>query len=361
MKPKKNIIILFGGRSAEHEVSFNSAKAVYQNLNKKKFKIQCIYINKKGLWKEVESPETSLEELKKGPFQSFLPWNAENNIKISESAVYFPVLHGPYGEDGTIQGLLELADAPYVGATVMSSAIGMDKAMAKTIFKSRGLPVVKYDVVHEKHWRESKEKVLEKIEKEFRFPLFTKPSNLGSSIGITKVLTSTRLSEAIDLAFHYDEKILVEEAVEGREIECSVLGNKDPISSLPGEVMPFRSFYDYQDKYIEGKTRFGIPAQIPESAVHQVQNISVAAFKSIECSGMARVDFFYQNKTNKIFLNEINTIPGFTEISMYPKLWEVSGIKFPSLLDKLISLALSRHKNKKRQKKHENIRNRLRG
>ena len=350
MKTKKNIIILFGGRSAEHEVSINSASAVYDHLDKKKFEPICIYINKNGMWKVVESPKSSNENREKGPFSSFLPWNARKRTELPESSVYFPVLHGPYGEDGTIQGLLELADVPYVGATVMSSAIGMDKAMAKYIFKSKGLPLARYDVLYEDNWTQKRKKVMEEIKKKYRAPLFIKPSNLGSSIGITKVQSLSQLSEAIRLAFSYDSKILIEEAVEGREFECSVLGNENPVSSLPGEIIPFRNFYDYQDKYVEGKTGFGIPADIPAATAKEIRRISIAAFQSIECSGMARVDFFLQQKSQKIYLNEINTIPGFTEISMYPKLWEVSGVSFTQLLEKLINLAVQKHASKKRKK-----------
>ena len=347
MKTKKNIIILFGGRSAEHEVSINSASAVYDHLNKRKFKPICLYISKNGMWKVVDSPKCADE---KEPFSSFLPWNTKNHTELPESSVYFPVLHGPYGEDGTIQGLLELADVPYVGAAVLSSAIGMDKAMAKSIFKAKGLPLARYDVFYENNWVQDRKIVTEKIKKKYSTPFFIKPSNLGSSIGITKVQSLSQLSEAIHPAFSYDNKILIEEAIEGREFECSVLGNENPVSSLPGEIIPSRTFYDYQDKYIEGKTGFGIPADIPESTAKEIQRISIAAFKSIECSGMARVDFFLQKKSQKIYLNEINTIPGFTEISMYPKLWEASGMTFTQLLEKLITLAVQKHASKKRKK-----------
>ncbi|MFW6123740.1 MAG: D-alanine--D-alanine ligase family protein [Acidobacteriota bacterium] len=349
MEKDKNIIILFGGRSAEHEVSIDSATAIYHNLNKKKFKTHCIYINREGMWKRVESPHISLKKLRKGPFYSFLPWGKKDDSNFPQSAVYFPVLHGPYGEDGTIQGLLELADVPYVGAAVMSSALGMDKAMAKLIFKAQQLPVVRYHAVYEKEWTRHPKKVAEKIKKEYSLPLFIKPSNLGSSIGITKVQSLTQLPKALNLAFSYDQKILVEEAIEGRELECSVLGNQNPKASLPGEIIPYRDFYDYQDKYKEGKTGFVIPAKIPETVVKEIQKLSISAFKSIEGSGMARVDFFYQEENHKIYINEINTIPGFTEISMYPKLWEVSGIKFSALLEKLIHLAVIRHQMKKRK------------
>ncbi|MBD3413581.1 MAG: D-alanine--D-alanine ligase [Candidatus Aminicenantes bacterium] len=348
MDKKRNIVILFGGRSAEHEVSIKSAEAVFDHLDPNQFTTQCIYFHKNGRWSLVDSPHIRKEQMEKGAFYSFLPWNSEKSMGLPKSSVYFPVLHGPYGEDGTIQGLLELADVPYVGATVMSSALGMDKAVAKSIFQSKGLPIVKHTVIHEKDFIPNKTKIKGQIKKEYSFPLFVKPSNLGSSIGITKVQSIDQLSRALDVAFRYDSKILVEQGIKGREIECSVLGNDHPISSLPGEVIPFRSFYDYQDKYREGKTKFGIPAQIPESVKEKIQEISIHAFQSIECSGMARIDFFYQEHNSKIYLNEINTIPGFTEISMYPKLWAISGIKFPSLIEKLVTLAVEKHADKKR-------------
>jgi len=348
MKKKLNITLLFGGRSAEHEVSLKSAAAVYSNLNNKKFNISSIFINKTGQWKKVESPLLSSKELNQEKFSSFLPWAKSTQTEKIKSDVYFPVLHGPFGEDGTIQGLFEIAGVPYVGATVLASAVGMDKAMTKSICRAKGLPVEKYQVIMEENWKGQKEGILENIKKGFQTPFFIKPVNMGSSVGITKVFHSGEIKSAVEKAFRHDRKILVEDGISGREFECSVLGNEDPRASLPGEIIPFRDYYDYKDKYIEGKTSFRIPAELPQDIIQEIQRLSVKAFKAIDCSGMARVDFFLQEKSNKIIFNEINTIPGFTEISMYPKLWEVSGLTFPYLLEELIRLALKKHEQRKR-------------
>jgi D-alanine-D-alanine ligase len=353
LKHKKiNIVLLFGGRSAEHEVSLVSATSIYKNLDKKKFEITSIYINKKGAWKIVESPLLAASTLNKGKFFSFLPWNNNVSPLTTDADIYFPVLHGPYGEDGTIQGLFEMADVPFVGASVMDSAIGMDKAMTKIILKAKNLPVVKHIILQDQEWGKQKEAILSKIKKEFTVPLFVKPACLGSSVGISKVKEYGGTSAALDEAFHFDQRILVEEGIKGRELECSVLGNDSPRASLPGEIIPYREFYDYRDKYIEGKTRFGIPAELTSSQTKEIQHLSLEAYRAVSCSGMARVDFLMEEKTEKIFISELNTIPGFTEISMYPKLWEVSGLPFPRLLEQLIELGLERHKQKKRSKEN---------
>lgn len=347
--------LLFGGRSAEHEISLLSAVSIYKNLDKKKFEITSIYINKSGDWKIVESPLLSLYALNKGPSFSFLPWNKSLSPQAINTDIYFPVLHGPYGEDGTIQGLFEMADVPFVGASVMDSAIGMDKAMTKTILKEKNLPVVKHIIILEQEWPKQKKDLLAKIKNELPLPLFVKPACLGSSVGISKVKKEDETSTAVNEALRYDRKIIVEEGIKGRELECSVLGNDNPRASLPGEIIPFREFYDYSDKYIEGKTRFGIPAELSSSQVKEIQHLSIEAYKAIDCSGMARVDFLMDGKTKKIFVSEVNTIPGFTEISMYPKLWEVSGLSFPQLLEELIKLGFERHKKKKRRRENYNI------
>ncbi len=348
-KPKRiRVCLLFGGRSHEHEVSLRSAASIFNNLDSKKFHIDCVYINKRGDWKIVPSPLLSFQELTKGSFSPFLPWGTKTLPRTIKADIYFPVLHGPYGEDGTIQGLLEMADVPYVGAGVMASAVGMDKALMKTIFKAKNLPVVSHLILFEIEWKKNKENILRKIKKEFPLPFFVKPANLGSSVGISKVKDYAKTLKALRIAFSHDRKILVEEGIKGRELECSVLGNDDPRVSLPGEIIPYREFYDYRDKYLEGKTAFGIPAQLPSSIIRDIQSISLEAFQAVDCSGMARVDFFLEDKTGKIFLSEINTIPGFTEISMYPKLWEVSGLPFPGLVEELIKLGFERHRAKKR-------------
>jgi D-alanine-D-alanine ligase len=349
MKKKLIVAILFGGRSAEHEVSLASARAIFQQLDRQKYDIISIYINRSGGWRQVESPLLSIEELNQSQFHPFLPWGLKTLPNTLQSDIYFPILHGPYGEDGTIQGLFELADKPYVGAAVMASAVAMDKAIAKTLFMSHELPVVQHAVIFEDSWLQNKTAILDTIAQDFPLPLFVKPSNLGSSVGITKVKDHSETEAALNLAFQYDRKILVEEGIEGREIECSVLGNEKPRASLPGEIIPHREFYDYQDKYKDGKTAFGIPAELSSEITREIQRISLEAFKVVDCSGMARVDFFIQDRSGNILLNEINTIPGFTEISMYPKLWEVSGLSFSQLLDELITLGLERHAKKRKK------------
>lgn len=345
---KKKIGLLFGGRSAEHEVSLISAKAIFNNLDPDLYDITSVFINKKGNWRIVNSPLLAPEDLNSGAFFPFLPWEKGPKEHFIETDVYFPVLHGPYGEDGTIQGLFEMADVPYVGAAVLASAVGMDKAVAKTLFKAQNLPVVDHIIVKEADWGKNPDPILEHVPHKFSLPFFVKPANLGSSVGITKVKDFSRTAKAIEDAFLYDRKILIEEGIQGRELECSVLGNDYPKASLPGEIIPFNEFYDYQDKYIDGKTKFGIPADLPQNMIGDIQKISIEAFKCLDCSGMARVDFFLEERTGKICLNELNTIPGFTEISMYPKLWEKSGISFPQLVTELITLAIDRHSQKKR-------------
>jgi len=348
MKKLLPVALLFGGRSAEHEISIISARSIFKNLDRRKYTVTSIYITRKGEWKIVSSPEASARELKTGSAFSFLPWVGQGKRKSVEATVYFPVLHGPFGEDGTIQGLLEMADVPYVGASVLASALGMDKAIFKNILSQMGLPVVPYVIVYEEDWGQRPGQIEREILSKLNLPLFVKPSNLGSSVGISKVKNKKELAPALKLAFRYDRKILAEKAVSGREIECSVLGNENPQASLPGEVIPYREFYDYADKYLEGKTQFRIPAELSPDLVERFQKLAVAAFKAIDACGMARVDFFLEKDTEQIYINEINTIPGFTEISMYPKLWEVSGIGFRELLDRLIELALERHRLKKR-------------
>jgi len=351
-KPKKvKVCLLFGGRSHEHEVSLSSATSIFNSLDKKKYNVVCVYIDKRGDWKIVPSPLLSFQELAKGPFFPFLPWGTKTLPQTIKADIYFPVLHGPYGEDGTIQGLFEMADVPYVGAGVMASALGMDKALMKTVFKAKNLPVVKLLILLEFEWKKNEEKILKKIKKEFPLPFFVKPANLGSSVGISKVKDYDHTSKALQAAFSHDRKILVEEGIKGRELECSVLGNNKPRVTLPGEILPYREFYDYRDKYLDGKTNFGIPAKLPYSVIKDIQRISLEAYQAIDCSGMARVDFFLEDKTGKIYLSEINTIPGFTEISMFPKLWEVCGLPFPRLVEELIKLGLKRHRAKKRNKK----------
>lgn len=352
MHKKIKVVLFFGGRSAEHEVSCQSAAAIYKNLDKNKYELKTIYINKAGRWTVVSSPLQSIKNLNQNSFYSFLPWSESGSPQLIDGDIYFPVLHGPFGEDGTIQGFLEMADVPFVGAGVLGSSIGMDKEFAKIAFRARGLPVAEYLTIAEWDWRENRPEILKKIENRFHPPFFVKPANMGSSVGITKVKNSRTTESAISKAFQFDRKILVEVAVIGREFECSVLGNEHPEASVPGEIIPFREFYDYRDKYLEGKTSFIIPADIPGDIISEIQRLSVEAFTASGCGGMARVDFFLRSGTQDLFINEINTIPGFTEISMYPKLWEQSGLPFSRLLERLIELGFERYKKKKRKVEH---------
>jgi D-alanine-D-alanine ligase len=264
--------------------------------------------------------------------------------------VIFPVLHGTYGEDGTVQGLLDLAGIPYVGSGVIGSAVGMDKDMAKRLFLQAGLPVGDFLAVLRSEWENRRERVLKTISKQFRFPLFVKPATLGSSVGMTKVHKREELAAALDLAAEFAQKILVERNINGREIEVSVLGNDDPKASVPGEIIPHREFYDYTAKYLEEGTRLEIPAKLTKTQVRRFQEYAVRAFRCLECRGMARVDFFLEKPSGRILLNEVNTIPGFTSISMYPKLWEASGIPYRDLIDRLIQFALCEHREKQRTK-----------
>ncbi len=345
---KTTVALLFGGRSAEHEVSIRSAAAVFRNLDPKKFRVAAIYIDKCGRWKRVASPLLPIERLAAGPASDFLPWAGTKSAPPIRADIYFPVLHGPYGEDGTIQGLLEMADVPFVGPGVLGSAVGMDKAVMKVLFEAAGVPIVPFRVVREAAWRRDPGAVLRAVRREFGLPLFVKPANLGSSVGITKVADRAATRAAIELAFAYDRKVLVEKGIRGRELECSVLGNDAPEASLPGEVIPHGEFYDQNSMYIAGRTVFYIPARLPAGVVQAVRKAAVAAFTACECEGMARVDFFLEGGSGRLYVNKLNTISSFTEISMYPKLWEASGLAYPRLLERLLGLGFERHKAKKR-------------
>jgi len=316
---KLNIGLIFGGKSGEHEVSLESAKSVYETLNKKKYRVSLIFIDKSGKW----STEKDLEKID----------------------VFFPVIHGTYGEDGCIQGFLELLNAAYVGSGVIGSAIGMDKDVQKRLLRDAGILTAKFISVEK---IQLNKRLTKTIIQKLKFPLFVKPANLGSSVGVSKVDADDDLHKAIEEAFRYDNKILIEEGIAGREIECSVLGNDKPVASLPGEVLPKHEFYSYEAKYIdENGAVLKIPAKLSKNKIEEIRKLAVKVFRILECSGMARVDFFLE-KSGKVIVNEINTIPGFTKISMYPKLWEISGIPYRSLLDKLISLALENKRKKDR-------------
>jgi D-alanine-D-alanine ligase len=357
--PKPRVVVIFGGRSAEHEVSVISARSVLAVLDPERYDVLTIGIDKKGRWRMLsELPERTAGELPsvageegQGVALSRDPGDAalvaEDGTR-QEIDVVFPILHGPYGEDGTIQGMLELAGIPYVGAGVLASAVGMDKAVQKVLFEAAGLPVVPHEVVHEREWEEDREAVEARAEG-LGLPVFVKPSTLGSSVGIRKVKRLDDLASAIEEALSYARKALVEKSMEGaRELECAVLGNDDPVASVPGEIIPEGEFYDYRAKYIDEGTRLEVPANVPPSITEEVQRMAVAAFQAIDGAGMARVDFFYR-EPREILVNEINTIPGFTHISMYPKMWEASGLSYPELVDRLIELAMERHEKERKR------------
>ena len=365
MKEKKiRVGIIFGGKSGEHEVSYCSAVSIIEAIDKEKYEIVPIGITKKGKWISPEESTLALDSGKiegKSTMVLLNDFSTKSLVKIkcnsnknrnksfikSDIDVIFPVLHGPFGEDGTIQGMLELADIPYVGAGVAASAISMDKELMKTIFKQKGLPVLDWVSIKRKDWYNQTDTLLDMINEKITYPLFVKPTNLGSSVGITKVHKKDELKEAIDLAASYDRKILIEKGIEdAREIECSILGNDEPQASVIGEVIPAGEFYDYQSKYLDERTRLAIPAQLPKKLSEEIQRIAILAFNAVDAAGMARVDFLISKKTEKIYLNEINTIPGFTKVSMYPRLWEASGLTYPDLIDKLIQLALERYHDK---------------
>lgn len=358
-KKRLRVGVLFGGRSGEHEVSLASASSVIRALDPRKYEAVPIGISKDGRWLVGGRARNLLPEVLKSGQRMMLPADPGAAMLVpmsqsSESAVQvdvvFPVLHGTYGEDGTIQGLLDLAGLPYVGAGVLASAVGMDKDMQKRLFRQERLPVTDYIAVRRGEWESRPEAALHAVTKGLKCPVFVKPATLGSSVGMTKVKKWKELPAALDLAAGFAEKLLVERAIRGREIEVSVLGNEEPKASLPGEIVPHREFYDYTAKYLEEGTRLIIPAKLSSSQVKKFQGYAMRAFQAIGASGMARVDFFLERRTAKIYVNEINTIPGFTSISMYPKLWEASGISYRELIDRLIELALARHHDQQRTK-----------
>ena len=358
MSKKIRVGILFGGRSGEHDVSLVSAAAVMKALDPAKYEIVPIGITREGHWRVgsgavqllpqvLESGEPVTPSVDPaGP--KLLPLASSTPAKNSrpEVDVVFPALHGTFGEDGTVQGLLELADVPYVGAGVLASAAGMDKDVMKRLFRDAGLPVIPWELVLRPDWENNPAAVRKRIGKKLRYPLFVKPANLGSSVGISKVHNQRELSTAMNLAAQYDRKILVEKAIDAREIECSVLGNDAPQASVPGEVVPINEFYDYEAKYIKEGSQLIIPAPLTRRQTKCVQEVATRAFQAIDGAGMGRVDFLLDRKTGKVYVNEINTIPGFTSISMYPKLWEASGVSYSELLDRLIELAFERHRQK---------------
>jgi D-alanine-D-alanine ligase len=389
---KLRVGILFGGRSGEHEVSLLSAASVLNAIDKDKYDVVPIGITKDGRWLTAEHAENLLQgklmleprNLRAGdpettpsaavlargeavvvppepvhrqtglvPFQTDAAMMRRASDRAINVDVIFPVLHGTFGEDGTIQGLLELADIPYVGAGVLGSAAGMDKDIMKSLFIASGIPIVKHVTILRSAWEKDPKKVQKLMESKLTYPVFVKPANLGSSVGISKAHNRKELGPAIEEAAKFDRKIVIEQGVGGkkekaREIECSVLGNDEPVASVPGEIVPGKEFYDYTAKYVDEGSQLIIPAKLTKAEIKKVQDMAVAAFKAVDCSGLARVDFLMDPKTEKIYLNEINTMPGFTSISMYPKLWAASGLGYADLIDRLIQLGIERHDDKKK-------------
>jgi D-alanine-D-alanine ligase len=388
---KLRVGILFGGRSGEHEVSLLSAASVFKAIDQNKYEVVPIGITKDGRWLTSADAERLLtgkpleherhlragdpeatpsaavlqngeavvvppEPHKSGasmiPFQSDAPTRRASDRAINVDVI-FPVLHGTFGEDGTIQGLLELADIPYVGAGVLGSAAGMDKDIMKSLFRAAGLPIVKHVTVLRSEWELTAKKVQKLVESKLRYPVFVKPANLGSSVGISKARNRKELGAAIEEAAKFDRKIVIEEGVGGkkhkaREIECSILGNDRPKASVPGEIVPSTEFYNYSAKYLDEGSQLIIPAKLTKAEAKKVQQLAIAAFKAVDCSGLARVDFLMDPKSRKIYANEINTMPGFTSISMYPKLWAATGVSYPELIERLIQLGMERHQEKKK-------------
>jgi D-alanine-D-alanine ligase len=363
MEKRITIGIIFGGRSGEHEVSLVSAQGVMGAIDRDKYDVLPIGITKDGHWLISGDPMKALSsgEMAATSRAALLPEPSHQGlirlegqergqkltaVRAGELDVIFPVLHGPYGEDGTVQGLLELAGIPYVGAGVTASAVGMDKALFKDVMRAHGLPIVRHLVLKRKHWQAMPEEAVARIEAEIGYDCFVKPANLGSSVGISKACNRAQLRSALDEAARFDRKLLIEEAVDAREIEVSVLGNDEPITSLPGEIIPCNDFYDYAAKYLDDESELLIPAPIPPEVAERVRQLAAQAYQAIDCAGMARADFLLDRHTDALYVNEVNTIPGFTPISMYSKLWEASGVSYPDLIDRLIQLALERHADK---------------
>lgn len=373
MTKKIRVGILAGGQSGEHEVSLASAQSVLDAIDKDKYDVVLLGIDKQGRWlagaeaqqllgpavarADAETPPAEKEESDEAQASDVTrlvtPHRRNSSLVPPQSPlanvdVVFPVLHGPLGEDGTVQGLLELADIPYVGAGVAASAVGMDKALQKSIFTAHGLPIVPYWVALRSQWEKDPDAIIERVEDHLPYPVFVKPANLGSSVGVSKAHERDELIEGFNQACRYDRKLLVEQGLNVREVECSVLGNDEPVVSVVGEVRYRREFYDYIAKYTDGESDLLIPADLPESLANDIRMLAVRAYRALDVAGMARVDFFIEQESGRVFLNEVNTIPGFTKYSMYPKLWEASGLSYGELIDRLVKLALERHQDKKR-------------
>jgi len=363
--------VIFGGRSGEHEVSLMSARSVLRVLDPAKYEVTQVGITQDGEWLNCEDTIGAFERrdfhhldhvvLPSEPSHSALyvlrdKKNSESLEKLADIDVFFPVLHGPFGEDGTIQGLFEMADVAYVGAGVVGSAVGMDKGVFKDVMRANHIPILDSLLVLRSDIERDINSVIERAEKMGAYPFFSKPVNLGSSVGITKCNSRSDLGEGLMEAIRYDRRVLIERsAVNSREIEVSVLGNEHPEASVCGEVLPSREFYSYESKYIDGTSGLLIPAQLPVEVSDKIREYAVRAYEQIDCAGMARADFFVEKDTNRIYLNELNTLPGFTSISMYPKLWEASGLPYAKLVDRLIELALERKAERDRTEHKRNV------
>ena len=368
MGSKRRVGVIFGGRSGEHEVSVASAASVLRALDPEKYEVVPIGITSEGRWLAGADPRRMLEgapmetsgaqaavtavSMTGDPTQGGLVprERAPGGAGVPPLDVVIPVLHGTYGEDGTLQGLLEMANVPYAGCGVLGSALGMDKEKAKLVFKAAGLPIVDWLTARRVDFERDTGALCDRIEARFTYPVFVKPANLGSSVGVGKAHDRAELERALATAFEFDRKAIVEPSVNCRELECGVLGNDEPIASVVGEVVPSNEFYDYRAKYVDNASRLYIPAEIPAETTEAIRAAAVAAFLALDLSGLARVDFFLDKDSGAIYVNEVNTMPGFTQISMYPKLWEASGIPYPALLDRLIELGIERHADKQRNR-----------
>jgi D-alanine-D-alanine ligase len=362
LSKKLRVGVIFGGRSGEHEVSLRSAESVINAMDRSRYEIVPIGITKEGRWlvsgdanamlpqSVMASSEQQQVAIIGDPTRKGLMKldGGREDLSTERIDVVFPVLHGTYGEDGTIQGLLDMAGVPYVGSGVLASATGMDQILMKQLFKQAGLLIVDYEWFLRSTWEENPAAIIKRIARSLGFPAFVKPANLGSSVGISKARNKDELFDAIKDAARYDRRLIVERAVVGREIEVSVLGNDHPIASLPGEIIVGHEFYDYEDKYIDNASRTSVPADLPKKLIERIQRDALRAFQAIDGAGLARVDFFVERATGRVIVNEINTMPGFTSISMYAKMWEASGIGYSELIDRLIVLAIERHQEKSR-------------
>jgi D-alanine-D-alanine ligase len=362
---KTRLAILYGGRSAEHQVSVVSARSVMEALDPDRFEVVPIAITREGAWllpdrspleltasdgalPEVDAAGRELAVRPERGGSGGLMVSPPEGQGVSGVDVVFPILHGPFGEDGTVQGLFELADVPYVGSGVLASALAMDKTMAKVVLAQAGLPQGPYLVVPERDWKAGPDRVAAEVAGRLAYPVFTKPARLGSSIGISKVKTPGELAAGLAAAFAHDTKALVEQGIAARELECGVLGNDAPEASVVGEVIPSHEFYDFEAKYLDDALKLEIPAQVPDAVRAQVRELSLRAFQALDCEGFARVDFFYEEATGRVLLNEVNTIPGFTPKSMFPMLWAASGLAYPDLVARLVDLAVERHAARRR-------------